>query len=284
MGSGGAKTMSEAMIFDKYGKRPRTSGGRSRESVFNRLLLILVMSLSLFLVGELVFHFVVVPRLTVRDILVRSDLPLSKEEILSIAGADEDVFYYNLDIDLIRDALERLPMVREAAVEKVFPDALHITLYGRVPLSMLFFTTPEGASIPMVIDDQGVVFEIGKTVSEWDLPVITGIQFKKLEVGTKLPDEIQPILQDLHRLRQEEPGIFSLISELRLIPKPTGAFEILLYPIQYPVRLRLADGLDEAVLRNAVVILDLLAKQKLLLQVRELDMRTGEVVYRMEEE
>lgn len=272
--------MSEALIFDKYGK-PR---GGKRELLFNRFLLVLVMCLILFLVGELVFHFIVAPRLTVRNIVIRSDLPLSREEILSIAGTEENPFYYDIDTRLIGDALERLPMVRKAAVEKTFPDALHITLYGRIPLSIIFFTTPEGRSIPMVIDDQGVVFEIGSALSRWDLPVITGVEFKKLEVGTKLPEKVQPILQDLHRLRQEDPGLFRLISELRLIPRAAGDLDVLLYPVQFPVRLRLAGGLDPAVLRNAVVILDLLAKQELLIQVRELDMRTGEVVYRTEEE
>jgi cell division protein FtsQ len=276
--------MSEALIFDKYGKRPRTSGSGNRELQFNRLLLILVVCLVLFLLGELVFHFIVAPRLTVRNIVIRSDLPLSKEEILSIAGAEKDLFYYNLDTQLITDALERVPMVREAVVEKTFPDSLHITLYGRLPLCILFFTTPEGSSIPLVVDNQGVVFQIGRSLSEWDLPVLTGIEFKRLEVGTKLPEKVQPILEDLDRLRRQDPGIFRLISELRLVLKASGNLEILLYPIQFPVRLRLAGALDPVVLRNAVVVLDLLAGEDLLKRVRELDMRTGEVVYRMEED
>jgi len=276
--------MSEALAFDKYGKRLGTSRRGNRELLFNRLLLALVVCLILFLAGELVFHFVVAPRLTVRNIVIRSDLSLSKEEILSVAGTEENAFFYEIEPARIRDALEQLPMVRKAVVEKTFPDSLHITLYGRIPLSILFFTTPEGSSIPMVIDDQGVIFEIGSVLSEWDLPVITGLEFKSLQVGTRLPEKVQPILQDLHRLRQEDPGMFRLISELRLVPKAGGNLEILLYPIQFPVRLRLTGALDPAVLRNAVVVLDLLARQELLIQVRELDMRTGEVVYRIEEE
>lgn len=276
--------MSEVLAFDKYGKRLGTSRRGNRELLFNRLLLALVVCLILFLAGELVFHFVVAPRLTVRNIVIRSDLSLSKEEILSVAGTEENAFFYEIEPARIRDALEQLPMVRKAVVEKTFPDSLHITLYGRIPLSILFFTTPEGSSIPMVIDDQGVIFEIGSVLSEWDLPVITGLEFKSLQVGTRLPEKVQPILQDLHRLRQEDPGMFRLISELRLVPKAGGNLEILLYPIQFPVRLRLTGALDPAVLRNAVVVLDLLARQELLIQVRELDMRTGEVVYRIEEE
>lgn len=277
--------MSEALIFDKYGKykRSRTSRKQIRESVFNRALVILVIALCLILVGELVFHFVIAPRMTVRTITIKSDSSLSKEEILAIAGIEESVYYYNLDTVQMVEDLEGLAQVREAVVEKVFPDALNITLYGRVPLAMFFFTTPEGASIPLVIDDQGVVFEIGSGVSEWDLPVITGVKFQQLRVGMKLPERVRPILQDLRTLQNQEPDLFRLISELRLISKSTGVLEILLYPIQYPVRLRLSAGLDPAAMRNALIILDLLAGQEVLRRVRELDMRSGEVVYRMEE-
>jgi cell division protein FtsQ len=243
-----------------------------------------VAALVLILIGELIFHFVIAPRLTVRNIVIRSDLPLRREEILSLTGIGENAFFYRIDAARIGDILGDLPMVREAVVEKTFPDKLNITLYGRIPLSILFYAAPQGGSIPMVIDEQGVVFQIGSSISEWDLPVVTGIEFKKLEVGTRLPDKVRPILQDLHRLRQEDPGIFRLISELRIVPKPAGNLEILLYPIQFPVRLRLAGRLDPVVLRNAVVVLDLLAEQNVLGRVRELDMRTGEVVYRMEEE
>lgn len=277
--------MSEALIFDKYGKykRSRTSRKQIRESVFNRALVILVIALCLILVGELVFHFVIAPRMTVRTITIKSDSSLSKEEILAIAGIEESVYYYNLDTVQMVEDLEGLAQVREAVVEKVFPDALNITLYGRAPLAMFFFTTPEGASIPLVIDDQGVVFEIGSGVSEWDLPVITGVKFQQLRVGMKLPERVRPILQDLRTLQNQEPDLFRLISELRLISKSTGVLEILLYPIQYPVRLRLSAGLDPATMRNALIILDLLAGQEVLRRVRELDMRSGEVVYRMEE-
>lgn len=277
--------MSEALIFDKYGKykRSRTSRKQIRESVFNRALVILVIALCLILVGELVFHFVIAPRMTVRTVTIKSDSSLSKEEILAIAGIEEGVYYYNLDTVQMVEDLEGLAQVREAVVEKVFPDALNITLYGRAPLAMFFFTTPEGASIPLVIDDQGVVFEIGSGVSEWDLPVITGVKFQQLRVGMKLPERARPILQDLRTLQNQEPDLFRLISELRLISKSTGVLEILLYPIQYPVRLRLSAGLDPAAMRNALIILDLLAGQEALRRVRELDMRSGEVVYRMEE-
>jgi len=277
--------MSEALLFDKYGKykRSRTSRKQIRESVFNRALVILVIALCLFLAGELVFHFVIAPRMTVRSIAIKSDSSLSKEEILAIAGIEESVYYYNLDTVQIRENLEGLAQVREAVVEKVFPDALNITLYGRAPLAMFFFTAPDGASIPLVIDDQGVVFEIGSGVSKWDLPVITGVKFQQLKVGMKLPERVRPILQDLRTLQNQEPDLFRLISELRLISKSTGVLEILLYPIQHPVRLRLSAGLDPAVMRNALIILDLLAGQEALRRVRELDMRTGEVVYRIEE-
>ena len=202
---------------------------------------------------------------------------------IDASAFEENSYYYEIDPAQIHRALEQLPMVRKAVVNKTFPDTLRITLFGRVPLSMLFFTTPDGISVPVVIDEEGVVFQIGAGISSWDLPVITGVKFKKLEAGAQLPDSVQPILRDLSRLKNEDPELFRLISELRLLPKSAGLPEILLYPMQYPVALRLSDPLDPAVLRNAWIILDLLARQRMLAEVGELDMRTGEVVYRMEE-
>jgi hypothetical protein len=54
-----------------------------------------------------------------------------------------------------------------------------------------------------------------------------------------------------------------------------------LFTVSYPVRLRLGERLAPEALRSALVVLDLLKTQGLLARVRELDLRTGEVVYRI---
>jgi cell division protein FtsQ len=275
--------VSEALVFYKV-RDPKSSKKQRGGSVFNRILLLIVALLGLILVGQLVFHFILAPRLTVRNITIKSDLSLSKDEVLSVAGIEENLYYFSLDSEEIRKSLESLPMIREAAVRKVFPDSLSITLYGREALSMLLFTTPEGQSVPLVVDDQGVIFEIGSAVSSWDLPVLTGVKFKQLRVGMKLPEAVRPVLRDLRSLQIRNPDLFRLISEIRLISTASGVTELLLYPLQYPVRLRLPAELDPAALRTALVVLDLMAEQELANEVKELDFRTGEVVYRIEED
>ena len=278
--------MSEVLFIDKYGKLrgPRSNRGERRESLVNRILHIVVAVLLLFLAGELVFHLLLVPRLTVRNITVRSDLEFSREEVLAVAGVDKNVYYFNLDTAEIRRSLESLPAVREAFVQKVFPDGLLITLHGRIPLSVLFFTTPQGDSVPLVIDEQGVVFQIGSAVTSWDLPVITGVKFTRLRAGMRLPPALGPFLRDLRSLQAREPELFSLVSEVRPISGRSGIEEILLYPVQHPVRLRLPTSLEPALLRNALLILDLLAAQGLTDRVREIDLRSRDAVYRVEED
>jgi cell division protein FtsQ len=275
--------VSEALVFYKV-RDPKSSKKQRGGSAFNRILLLIVALLGLILVGQLVFHFILAPRLTVRNITIKSDLSLSKDEVLSVAGIEENLYYFSLDSEEIRKSLESLPMIREAVVRKVFPDSLSITLYGREALSMLLFTTPEGQSVPLVVDEQGVIFEIGSAVSSWDLPVITGVKFKQLRVGMKLPEAVRPVLRDLRSLQIRNPDLFRLISEIRLISSTSGVTELLLYPLQYPVRLRMAAELDPATLRTALVVLDLMDGQELANEVKELDFRTGEVVYRIEED
>ncbi len=278
--------MSEVLFIDKYGKYrgPRSSRSDRRESIVNRILHVVVAVLLLFLAGELVFHLLLVPRLTVRNITIRSDLVFSKEEVLAVAGIDKNVYYFNLDTAEIRRKVESLPAVREADVQKVFPDALIITLHGRTPLSVLFFTTPQGDSVPLVIDEQGVVFQIGSAVTSWDLPVITGVKFIQLRAGMKLPPALRPFLRDLKNLQAREPDLFRLISEVRPVSGGSGIEEILLYPVQHPVRLRLPTSLEPALLRNALLVLDLLAEQGLTDRVREIDLRSRDAVYRVEED
>lgn len=269
--------MSEAFAFGRS-RTPRS------ESVFNKLLWIVICLLALLLAGEILFHFVIAPRLVVKNIRVRTSLQLSKEEILAIAGIGETEYFFRLDVEEIRRRLESYPMVRSAVVEKRFPDSLELSLTEREPLSMVLYEAPDGRSVPVVIDEEGVVFEIGSAVSNWNLPVLTGFKFRELTAGMRLPEQIKPLLADLKALQSSEPGLYALISELRVVSKTANRYELLLYPLHQPVRLRLGAALQASVIRNALVVIDIFQRQGMAERIQELDLRTGEVVYTMKEE
>jgi len=252
------------------------------ETIVSRLLWIVIGLLSLFLVGELLFHFVFSPRTVIKKLIVNSNIALTDEEVIEIAGLKEGATYFGINTEEIEKKLGAYPMVKSVEVTRVFPDTLKLTLQGRTPLAISLISS-QNRSIPVVVDEEGVVFQIGSSVTEWDLPVITGMQFKEIRAGTRLPEMIYPLLDELQRLKTKDPDLYRLISEIRILPKTGGNYELELCPLNYPVKLLFGPNLSGSSLRNAVLILDLLSSQGLSERVGALDLRTGEVVYRIKE-
>ncbi len=271
--------MSEAFFFDNARQRHRP--GRSLAS---RLLGWLVAALALLAAGLVVFHLWLTPRLLVRNVVLASDLSLTREQVLRAAGLEGVVEYFRVEPRLVEARLEAFPPVDQAYVSKAFPDTLHIRLVARRPLAALLARDAQGRALPLAVDREGVVFQVGRELTVWDLPLLSGVEFTEVRAGLRLPSGLRPFLQDLERLSGEEPALSRLISEIRLVPVRGDRYELELFPVSHPVRLRLGERLTPEALRSALIVLDLLNRQGLLGRVRELDLRTGEVVYRIGEE
>ena len=274
--------MAEALLI-----RPDTK----KTSPLQKVILILVIVLFFLAVMELVFTLVVSPRLRLRQLLVKSDVPLSENEILSIAGLEGTEYYFSVDCEELRKRLVAHPLVREAQVEREFPDTLRLVLYQRKPL-ILSFGEQDGHRVPVAFDAEGIAFQIGKSITEWDLPVISGLSFEPL-LGLQLPDELDTLLERLARLKENAPVLFNQISEIKVARSVTSAssaassaeeaFEFAFFPVKHPVRVNLGSRLDEELLKDVFLVLDVFSEQGIIDEVKELDFRTGEVVYKLKE-
>jgi len=245
----------------------------------------IIIILSVVLVLEIAFHFIVSPRLLLKEVTIETGpgFPLSNEDLLRIAGIERNDYYFLLDEEGIRERLLEYPLIREARVEKIFPDTLSMVLSGREPLGCAFVPTNEG-SIPVVFDQEGVIFQIGSSLTEWDLPVVSGIRFEQVQLGMKLPRELRPFLQDLGRLKKNSPELFSVLSEIRFEQKGNTGFETILYPVHIPVKVRIGREISAHTLTYMLIVLDVVAREGRINILKEIDMRTGEVVYKVKEE
>jgi hypothetical protein len=85
-------------------------------------------------------------------------------------------------------------------------------------------------------------------------------------------------------MRRNEPQLFDLISEIKVIAVNEIEYELIFYPVGYDVRVNLGDRFDESLLKYTFMVLDVLKRQEISSGIRELDFRTGEVVYKIPSE
>ena len=248
-----------------------------------KLLVIVNILLAAVLVGEIVFHLFIAPNLIIRKIIVESEIQLSDKEILDIAGISGKEYYFSLDGALIQKNLEAYPLIRKVHIEKVFPDSLKVVLYARKPVALAFVQIA-GATVPALIDEEGVVYRVGRDSGNYDFPIISGIRFEDARAGMRLPERFVPFLKELAELRESSPALFSLISELRIVARTGNDFEVLLYPVDHRIPVRIGPEINDKLCKYIVMVLDVIDKEGIISNMNEIDFRTGEVVYRTREE
>ena len=70
-----------------------------------------------------------------------------------------------------------------------------------------------------------------------------------------------------------------LISELRIVKKTDREFEVLLYPANHRVPVRIGPEINEKLCTYIMMVLDVMERENLLGSMDEIDFRTGEIVY-----
>ncbi|MBN1799258.1 MAG: FtsQ-type POTRA domain-containing protein [Spirochaetales bacterium] len=253
------------------------------DNLLRKILWGIIIILVIFSIIQLFFHFFIAPRVTIKNILIKSDIPFTEQEILRIAGISRKEYYFLINTREIQDRLMAHPLVRTAFVQKIFPDTISLKLEGRVPL-MIALVNRNNTSIPVTIDEEGVVFQIADMVKNWNLPVLSGIRFDSLDLGIKLPHEIVPFLQGFKKLNEQHPGLASLISEIKIVKNESGDFEYIVYPLSFPKGVWVGRKIDASIIKYILLALRILEQEGILHKVSDLDFRTGELVYKMKEE
>ena len=264
------------------------SGGDSRNGSPRRagplhpaVIAVLVLVLTL-VGGELIYRLLILPRLTIEQVQVLSDLGSSDSQILRIAGISAGDSYVDMDTALVQRRLAAYPPVRTARVQKIFPDRVRIHVEARRPLGVILGQNATGAGIG-VFDEEGVVYETGSDAGMWNLPVVSGLTVEGLDQGMRLPQTIQAFLQDMKTLQLHNPQLFGLISEYRIEPRTGAQYDVILYPVGYQVPVRISSSIDAELWSYILMVLDVMDREGRLQDMVELDFRGEQVVYRTRE-
>ena len=252
--------------------------------VKKNLFLYLIAAVVFLAAVELVFHLFIAPEMLITKVQVycSKDFQLSNSDIIKIAGIGEKEYFFSINTEAAERRLAENPLVKSAQIEKLFPGTLKIHITERSPLA-LSLVQMGTKSIPVMIDNEGVVFEIGKSVSDYTMPVVSGLKFRNLKLGAKLPAQLCEYLSDLKILQDTSPLLFNQISELKFVKRNSSDYEVLLYPLRGNIRVRTGADINEGLLKQIFVVLDIIEKKGIDSDMEELDFRSGQVVYRVKE-
>jgi cell division protein FtsQ len=227
-------------------------------------------------------RFVGEPLTVIHHVAVHSDVPLSDEQVLALSGIPAGAHWYSVSL------------VHRARVERVFPDTIRMTVWGRQPAALVL-AAADGRSLPVLVDGDGVVYKVGSTGADLDVPVVSGLTAGDMALGAALPRAYGALFADLRALREKAPAMYGALSEVRVAGPAADApaadtaaratspqdLELLVYLTSSRVPIRTRGSLDESFVKYALMVVDLLSRQGVLQNIQELDFRSGDVVYKM---
>ena len=252
-----------------------TSGG------FERFLKIFIGLAVLFLAAELVYLLGVMPFRPFSSIDISGYINIPKDEILGAAGLTGNSTYFSTDAKNIEKALQAYSSLESVQVVKQFPDKLKIILESRRPVASALATV-NGATIPVLFDSNGVIFQIGGETKDQfpedtsGLPVISGLVIENPYPGMKLPVMFSSFFEQLEKIEMSAPELLQAVSEIKISPKSFNSFDIVLFPAYKKIRVRLSE-LNEDMLRYTLLMVDVLASRDP--GIDNLDFRSGIASY-----
>jgi cell division protein FtsQ len=255
--------------------RPPVSRG------FERGLKRLIVIAAIILGAECVWLFVVSPCMPLSTVEVNTFPGFDRAAVLEMAGIGEDASWLTVNTVDAEKALSAYYLVESARVIKRFPDRLRIYLEPRQAVA-LSLAAASGGALPVYFDREGVIFKIGGSDEvPRNLPIISGLVFEQPALGARLPAAFGSLLASLGKIGTSAPELLGAVSEIRINRKPFDGFDLILYPLHNPVKVRLENNLTEDTLRYVMLMLDVFESKDA--SPKEIDFRSGLASYAIKE-
>jgi len=235
-------------------KNSNVSGGVSRGKIEKGVKRLIIIAAVIF-TAQLVWLFGISPFIPFSNVEIHGFQGLSRAQILSAAGIDENTSYVSADIKNIQERLSSIVLVESAVVIKNFPDRLTIYLNPREAVASALMST--GArQVPLYVDRHGVFFRAGEPGSAVldDLPVLSGIENPALNM--RLPASLVSLTESIKQLSVNAPQLLSAISEIRIEEKIWDGYDLVIFPVHSSIRVRIENNLTEDTLRYMLLMLD----------------------------
>lgn len=252
-------------------KKAKKSGKMSLVKVF-------VAIFSILLVCELCVYFLVVPCLEKVEIYFSGLSAYTPQQMMKTIEPTTDKTFLAFSSSEAKSLLTSVPGIEDAEISKRFPNKVFITVKEREPVAMTFVQMGE-RTVSVQIDKNGVLFAANGNTAKVDrtIPLISGIPVENIPEGMRIPQKYRALMEQIAQIQTLSQKYFAAISEIQVVPKEYGNYELVLYPIHSRTRILTGRQLNEEALQYMMVALDVV--NSLEPNVAEIDLRYGSVSY-----
>jgi cell division protein FtsQ len=228
---------------------------RKFEKAARRFLMLAV----IFITGGLIWIFCISPCMVPVKVDVKSFSGFSRAEVLNIAGIGSGAVYISVNTGETERRLAEYYLVESAKVVKRFPDRLSIFLEPRRAVATVFARI-NGRIRPVYFDRYGVAIGMGSgtgDIPSW-LPVVSGVldDNRMVRPGTKIPAAYLSLFERIGTISDEDPKIWQAISEIGVVKKDNDLYDLVLYPVHDPIKLRMRSDISKDGIYYALLMFD----------------------------
>ncbi|MBQ5472580.1 MAG: FtsQ-type POTRA domain-containing protein [Treponema sp.] len=239
-----------------------------------------IFAILLFCVAlEFVFYKFISPSIQTPRVSVTGSVSYSPEEVVELLRPMNATNWFNFDVESAVSILASISAFDSVSVRKTFPNKIYINIIEREPVAMTFVNN-NGRSVAMQIDRNGVIFpEKASYKSENSMiPIISGLPVEHMTEGMRIPPKYRPLIEQISKIRNVSQKYFAAISEICVVPKESGTYELMLIPNGSKIKVLTDRSLNEDALKYMMVALDVV--NSIEPSVKEIDLRYGSVSYR----
>lgn len=260
------------------GKEKKVSKGKKGDALITALKFIVAL-LFIALLAEGIIVAFVNPLMSPAKIKVSGIYSLSLKEITEPIEEIADVSWAKFNTKAAVTALSAVSGIESVSVDKQFPDKILISVKERQAVAKTVADV-EGFSIPFQIDRNGVIFTSKSLSASSDssVPLISGLPAEFIAEGKRLPGRYHSLMEQISQIQRLPQKYFAAISEIQVVSKEYGNYELVLYPINSKIRVLCDRSLNENALKYMIVALDVV--NSIDPEVNEVDLRYGSVSYR----
>ena len=254
----------------------KTNEGRESK-IFALKILVLILCVALAV--EIILYFVLIPCFTQVKIYYEGVNLYGSAELTPLIAPKKNT-WLQFNTASACAVLSSLSGIESVSIEKKFPDKVFVSVTERVPVA-LTLATHEERTVAVMLDKTGAVFGYGIPSAVDSLPLVTGLPVEQIGQGMRLSKMYHPLLEQIAFLTSLPQKYFAAFSEIRVVSKNYGGYELIFYPVKSQVKILLDRGLNEDTLKTMMVTLDVVSSIEP--DVEEIDLRYGSFSYRIRE-